>query len=104
MNPRPRIDLDGVSLVDEARPPMVLAIFRYRTDEGLALLIPESAEVLVPWEHVEAAVLDLAAGTVRVALRAAYVERQSWLRGARVLAGTWTDRFVMSGAPFARRD
>jgi predicted RNA methylase len=104
MNPRPRIDLDGVPLVDEARPPMVLAIFRYRTAEGLALLIPESAEVLVPWEHVEAATLDLAAGTVRIAFQAAYVERQSWLRGARAITGTWTDRFVMSGAPFPRRD
>lgn len=83
---------------------MVLAIFRYRTAEGLALLIPESAEVLVAWEHVEEARLDLAAGTVRIVLRADYVDRQSWLRGARALLGTWTDRFVMSGAPFARRD
>jgi hypothetical protein len=104
MNARPRIDLDGVSLVDEARPPMVLAIFRYRTADGLALLIPESADVLVPWEHVEEARLDLAAGTVRILLRAEYVDRQSWLRGARALTGTWTDRLVMSGAPFARRD
>lgn len=83
---------------------MVLAIFRYRTAEGLALLIPESAEVLVAWEHVEEARLDLAAGTVRIVLRADYVDRQSWLRGARALEGRWTDRFVMSGAPFARRD
>ncbi len=104
MNPRPRIDLDGVSLVDEARPPMVLAIFRYRTADGLALLIPASAEVLVPWEHVEEARLDLFAGTVRIAFRPAYVDRQSWLRGARAVTGTWTDRFVMSGAPFPRRD
>jgi hypothetical protein len=104
MNPRPRIDLDGVSLVDEARPPMVLAIFRYRTGEGLALLIPESAEVLVPWEYVEEARLDLAAGTVRIVLREEYVGRQSWLRGARAMVGSWTDRFVMGGAPFPRRD
>ena len=104
MNPRPRIDLDGVPLVDEARPPMVLAVFRYRTAEGLALMVPESADVLVPWEHVETAALDLTAGTVRIALRAAFVERQSWLRGARTLVGSWTDRFVMSGTPFTRLD
>jgi len=83
---------------------MVLAIFRYRTAEGLALLVPESAEVLVPFEHVERATLDLVAGSVRIAFRAEYVERQSWLRGARVLTGSWIDRFVMSGTPFPRRD
>lgn len=104
MNPRPRIDLDGVSLVDEAKPPMVLAIFRYRTADGLALLIPESAEVLVPWAQVEEASLDLAAGTVRIRLREEYGARESWLRGARVLVGTWTDRFVMGAGGYVRRD
>ena len=104
MPARPRIDLDGVSLIDEARPPMVLAVFRYRAAEGLVLLVPESADVLVPFEQVEHASLDLVAGSVRIALRADYVERQSWLRGARVLTGTWTDRFVMRGSDFPRRD
>jgi hypothetical protein len=104
MSARPRIDLDGVSLLDEAGPSMVLAIFRYRTKDGLALLVPESAEVLVPFEYVEEATLDLKAGSVRLVLTPAYVERQSWLRGARVLKGTWTDRFVMSGDAFPRRD
>jgi len=95
---RPRIDLDGVSLVDETAPPMVVAIFRYRTVEGLVLLVPESADVLVPWEHVVSASVDLASGRVVVELAAAYVERQAWLRGARRLVGTWTDRLVMSRA------
>jgi hypothetical protein len=104
MSARPRIDLDGVSLVDEAKPPMVVAIFRYRTAEGLALLIPESADVLVPWNEVVEASLDLQAGTVRVVLRPSYVERQSWLRDAKALIGSWTDRLVMSGATFPRRD
>jgi hypothetical protein len=104
MTPRPRIDLDGVSLVDEAKSPMVLAIFRYRTADGLALLVPESADVLVPYAEVEEASLDLVAGTIRIVFRASYVERQTWLRGARALTGTWTDRFVMSGAAFPRRD
>jgi hypothetical protein len=101
---RPRIDLDGVSLADEKRPPMVVAIFRYRTAEGLVLLVPESADVLVPWEQVEETVLDLKAGTVRVVLRESYVERQNWLRGARALVGSWTDRLVMSAGAATRRD
>jgi hypothetical protein len=104
MTPRPRIDLDGVSLVDETASPMVLAVFRYRTAEGIVLLVPESADVLVPYAEVESAALDLVLGTIRLAFRAPYVERQSWLRGARVITGTWTDRFVMSGAAFPRRD
>jgi hypothetical protein len=104
MTARPRIDLDGVSLVDEKNPPMVIAIFRHRTTDGLVLLVPESADVLVPWEHVTETVLDLRAGTVRVSLQPAYVERQNWLRGARSLVGTWTDRLVMSTASATRRD
>jgi hypothetical protein len=83
---------------------MVLAIFRYRTSEGIALLVPESADVLVLFEHLEAATLDLVAGSVRIVFRAPYVEHQSWLRGARVLTGTWKDRFVMSAGAFPRRD
>jgi hypothetical protein len=104
MTTRPRIDLDGVSLVDEKRPPMVVAIFRYRTTEGLVLLIPESADVLVPWQHVTETVLDLRAGTVRVTFEDAYVDRQNWLRGAKTLVGTWTDRLVMSAGAATRRD
>jgi hypothetical protein len=104
MTARPRIDLDGVSLVDEKNPPMVIAVFRHRTTDGLVLLVPESADVLVPWEHVTETVLDLRAGTVRVGLQPAYVERQNWLRGARSLVGTWTDRLVMSAASATRRD
>lgn len=104
MPARPRIDLDGVSLVDEKRPPMVVAIFRYRTSEGLVLLVPESADVLVPWAHVESAGVDLASGELHIGLRADYVERETWLRGARSLVGTWTDRFVMSREAATRRD
>jgi hypothetical protein len=102
MSTRPRIDLDGVSLVDEGGPTMVVAIFRYRTAEGLVLLLPESADVLVPWEHVEETVLDLKAGTLRVRFAPSYVERQNWLRNAHVLVGTWTDRFVMKADAASR--
>jgi hypothetical protein len=100
---RPRIDLDGVALVDAASPPMVVAIFRYRTRDGLVLLVPESADVLVPWEHVEEASVDLASGQLRVRLRAPFVARETWLRGAHVLVGEWTDRLVLDRPPSAPR-
>jgi hypothetical protein len=104
MQTRPRIDLDGVSLVDEDGSSMVVAIFRYRTTEGLVLLIPESADVLVPWEHVEETLLDLKGGTLRVRFANPYVDRQNWLRGARTLVGNWTDRMVLGPDAAARRD
>jgi hypothetical protein len=103
MGERPRIDLDGVSLIDESNPPMVVAIFRYRTSDGLILLVPESADVLVPWEHIDEAKLDLRTGQLAIGLRPAYVERQNWLRGARRLVGAWTDRFVMASRDVATR-
>ena len=95
MKERPRIDLDGVSLSDEKNPHMAIAIFRFRTTEGLVFLIPESAEITVPWSHVESAELDLRSGLLRVGLAESYVASQNWLRGARRLSGQWTDRFVM---------
>ena len=95
MKERPRIDLDGVSLADEQNPHMVVAIFRNRTTDGLILLIPESAEVVVPWSEVERAELDLRSGFLRVGLTSGYVASQNWLRGARLLTGRWTDRLLM---------
>ena len=95
MQARPRIDLEGVALTDERTPYMVVAIFRYRTTEGLVLLIPESADVLVSWQDVEEAALDLKTGHVRVKLAEKFVAQQNWLRGARVLVGEWMDRFKM---------
>ena len=92
---RPRIDLDGVALVDEHNPDMVVAVFRYRTQEGLVLLVPESAEVTVPWSAVEATTLDLRSGLLHVALSEPYLARQAWLRGARRLVGRWMDRVVL---------
>lgn len=101
MKERPRIDLDGVALVDVANPHMIVAIFRYRTTAGLILLIPESAEVLVPWDKVEAASLDLTAGELHLRLAPAYVDGENWLRGARELHGRWLDRHVMPNPPRA---
>lgn len=94
MDARPRIDLDGVALTDEKNPHMVVAIFRYRTTEGLLLLIPESADVMVPWSEVVAADLDLKSGEVSLILSPAYVERENWLRGAERLKGRWLDRYT----------
>ena len=95
MNTRPRIDLDGVPLSDETNPHMVVAVFRYRTTDGLLLLIPESADVLVPWSAIEDARLDLMNGQISVSLRADYVTAQNWVRGARRLVGRWLDRYTM---------
>ena len=91
---RPRIDLDGVALHADGNPHMVVAIFRYRTTDGLVLLIPESADVVVPWPKVKRASLDLASGDVAVELDEAYVRGENWLRGATKLVGKWMDRYV----------
>jgi len=96
---RPRIDLDGVALCDERDPHMVVAIFRYRTTEGLVLLVPESADELVPWSEVRATTLDLKSGTLAVELEPAYVGARNWLRGATRLTGRWTDRVLLRKVP-----
>jgi hypothetical protein len=89
---RPRIDLDGVPLQDETNDKMVLAVFRYRTTEGLVLLVPESAELLVKWTQVSAAEIDLINGTIRVEFDPGFVAKEHWLRGATTLVGRWMDR------------
>ena len=95
MTARPRIDLDGVDLADLNNADMIVAIFRYRTVEGLLFLIPESADVLVEWRHVEEATLDLKGGQMKIRLAADYVRGQNWLRGATTLVGKWLDRYTM---------
>lgn len=92
MNQRPRIDLDGVTLTDVENPYMPIAVFRHRTTAGLVLLVPESADVLVPFEHIEEATLDLASGELRIGFSAELVAREPWLRGARRVSGEWLDR------------
>ena len=96
MSQRPRIDLDGVTLHAADNPYMPLAVFRFRTTEGLVLLVPESADVVVPFADVEEAALDLMKGELRIRLSPSYVEKESWVRGARVLVGDWLDRYVRS--------
>ncbi len=94
MSRRPRIDLDGIPLTDENNPYMPLCILRHRSTEGLVLLIPESAEVLVKWDDLEETTISLADGTVRVRFSEAYVADQNWLRGARTIVGYWLDRYM----------
>ncbi len=103
MSQRPRIDLDGVTLVDAKGPPMVVALFRYRTTDGLVLGLPESADLVVAWEHVAETTLDLKDGTVVVRFTPAYAASQNWLRGATALVGTWTDRVVLTAGAVGPR-
>ena len=98
MSHRPRIDLDGVALTAQGDETEVLAVFRYRTHEGLVLLMPESGDFLVPWSALTAADLDLQAGVVRLIFEDTFASTKGWLRGANVLIGTWTDRVNLSSA------
>jgi len=93
---RPRIDLDGVSLNDEANPFMTIATFRNRTTAGVVLNLPESADVTVAWSDIEEARLDLGTGELRIQFRPEVVASSAWMRGARVLVGKWLDRFTMT--------
>lgn len=94
MSQRPRIDLDGVTLHDANNPYMPLAVFRFRTTEGVTLLLPESADIFVPFSEIEEATLDLKKGELRIRLSDAYLAKESWARGAKELVGAWLDRFV----------
>lgn len=93
---RPRIDLDGIPLHDPENRYMPLVIFRYRTTEGLVFQIPESGEVLVGWEDIESASVDLANAQVQVRFSADFVARQNWLRSAQTVVGEWLDRYTKS--------
>lgn len=95
MKKRPRIDLEGVTLAHPDSPSAVVAIFRYRTIEGAVLCVPESADILVPWASLEKAELDLATGHVSLTFADAFVRSANWLRGAKTLSGTWTDRVAL---------
>jgi hypothetical protein len=94
MKARPRIDLDGVPLFAEGHEGGVLAIMRYRTTEGIELLMPESGDFVVAWRHVTAADVNLAQGGLRIAFDAEWAAGEGWLRGATALVGTWTDRML----------
>ena len=98
MPKRPRIDLDGVTLSDPDGPSAAVAVFRYRTVEGLVLSMPESADIVVPWEHVESADLSLADGRFTITFAEAYATSANWLGGIRKLRGRWTDRMMIHRA------
>jgi hypothetical protein len=95
MNHRQRIDLDGVTLSDPDGPAASVALFRYRTVEGLVLSMPESADIVVAWEHVESAELSLVTGKLTVRFTESYASGANWLGGVRALEGRWTDRLTM---------
>ena len=95
MNKRPRIDLDGVTLSIPDGPSAAVAIFRYRTVEGLVLSMPESADIVVGWENVEQADVSLSSGTITVSFTEAFANGANWLGGVRTLRGQWTDRLTL---------
>lgn len=98
MADRPRIDLDGVALSNPDGASETVAIFRYRTVEGLVLSMPESADILVAWEHVTRADLSLADGQLLITFTERYASRANWLGGIRKLQGRWTDRMTLQRA------
>ena len=97
---RLRVDLDGVPLQDENG--RVTAVFRFRTQAGLVLNLPESVDVLVPWDAIASADVELRAGRVRLEFTPPGVRALRWLSGAQVLVGEWTDRADLDEAPRAR--
>lgn len=103
MDQRPRIDLDGVTLCDPDGPSAAVAIFRYRTVEGLVLGMPESTDVLVKWDDVESSAIDLAAGKIVVTFTERFAEAANWLGGLRRLEGRWTDRMTIHREDVERR-
>ncbi len=97
MPARMRIDLDGVDLRDETG--RLVAIFRFRTTQGLMLRLPESTDVVIPWAQIEEALIDLSKARVHVVFTADAVAAHSWLKRQRRIAGSWTDRRVLEGPP-----
>jgi hypothetical protein len=98
MDKRPRIDLDGVTLSDPDGPSAAVAIFRYRTVEGLVLSMPESADILVKWDDVAGANLSLANGRLTVRFTDQFAAKANWLGGVKRLEGRWTDRIEVRRA------
>lgn len=102
MDKRPRIDLDGVTLSNPDGPAAAVAVFRYRTVEGLVLSMPESADIVVPWSDIEAADLSLANGKLTIAFTERFASAANWLGGLRKLEGRWTDRLSIRTSDVSR--
>lgn len=98
MDKRQRIDLDGVTLSNPDGPAAAVALFRYRTVEGLVLSMPESADIVVAWDDVESADLSLVTGKLTVRFTERYAQDANWLGGVRALEGRWTDRLKIRRA------
>ena len=102
MDKRQRIDLDGVTLSNPDGPAAAVALFRYRTVEGLVLSMPESADIVVAWDDVESADLSLVSGKLTVRFTEGYATKANWLGGVRALEGRWTDRLKIRRADVDR--
>lgn len=94
---RMRIDLDGVPL--KSPQGRVLCIFRFRTTSGIALAIPESVDVTVPWSAIENASLDLLSGRISITFHKEGATRPRWLGDVDLVEGEWTDRELLSEPP-----
>lgn len=92
-----RIDLDGVDLRDGSG--RIIAIFRFRTTEGLILRLPESTDVNVPWSLVDDATIDLAHARVMILFKPEAPAVLRWLKQQTALQGSWTDRRLLESAP-----
>lgn len=99
MKSRPRIDIEGVALVDANKPLSIVAIFRHRTTHGLTLQMPEAGELFVPWSALRSVRVDLVDGRVHVEFEPDYTASQSWLRGATHVEGNWLDRLTLEHTP-----
>ena len=60
--------------------------------------LPESADIVVPWDDVESADLSLVSGKLTVRFTASYAQSANWLGGVRTLEGRWTDRLKIRRA------
>jgi hypothetical protein len=92
-----RLHLEGVALRDAKG--RVTATFRYRTRDGILVNLPESADTLVPWPHIEHCAADLVSGELLILLKPEAVEQHRWLHGSPELRGTWIDRVELDRGP-----
>lgn len=94
---RIRLNLEGVTLRDEKG--RVTAAFRYRTRSGIVVNLPESVDVTITWDHIQACAVDLRSGELFIRLKPGMAERHSWLHGSHELRGEWIDRVELEEPP-----
>lgn len=97
MTQRLRLDLNWIPLSGPETD--VLCLLRFRMKEGLALGVPESCDVTVPWSEIRSAALDLKSGEVRVQFTEEALRKHAWLRNQETCTGTWLDRSAIERRP-----